>query len=93
MKTRTESLASVTITGSIKPRTTLFYNISLLFICDYLGFFFNLASIASLITFLRDDKEFQYTLEEKTEKYIEWVKEDKYIILSKLNKEKWNNAL
>jgi hypothetical protein len=45
----------------------------------------------SLNGFLKDYLRLNYSLEEIVEKYVEWVSEATYMILSKWNKEKWKN--
>lgn len=45
----------------------------------------------SLSAFLRDYAKFNYSDDEIVDRYIPWVKEDKYMILTRWNEEKWTN--
>jgi hypothetical protein len=45
----------------------------------------------SLKAFLRDYIQFNYTVPDIVDRYTEWVKDDKYMILSRWNREKWKN--
>jgi len=47
--------------------------------------------MSSLHAFLRDYIRFNYSVPEIEERYVEWVSEVKYMILTRWNKEKWKN--
>jgi hypothetical protein len=47
--------------------------------------------MSSLKAFLRDYIQFNYSVSEIVDRYVEWVSEDKYMILSRWNREKWKN--
>jgi hypothetical protein len=47
--------------------------------------------MSSLQAFLRDYVRLNYSVPEIVERYVSWVSEDKYMILSRWNKEGWKN--
>ena len=47
--------------------------------------------MSSLSAFLRDYAKFNYSDDEIVDHYESWVKEDKYMILVRWDKEKWAN--
>ena len=47
--------------------------------------------MASLRAFLRDYKQFNYTIPEIVKHYVEWVSEDKYMIMARWNDTTWKN--
>jgi hypothetical protein len=47
--------------------------------------------MSSLKAFLRDYIQFNYSVSEIVDRYVEWVSEDKYMILSRWNRKKWKN--
>ena len=47
--------------------------------------------MSSLHAFLRDYIKFNYSVPEIEERYVEWVSEVKYMILTRWNEEKWKN--
>lgn len=49
--------------------------------------------MASLSAFLKDYAKYNYSDDEIVDRYILWVKEDKYMILSRWNKDKWINEI
>ena len=49
--------------------------------------------MVSLSAFLKDYWKFNYSVHEIVERHGNWIKEDKYMILTRWNKEKWINEV
>ena len=47
--------------------------------------------MVSLSAFLRDYLQFNYSVPEIVEQYVEWVSDDTYMILSRYNEKEWKN--
>jgi len=49
--------------------------------------------MVSLKAFLKDYIQFNYSVSEIVERYVEWISEVKFMILTRWNKEKWKNEV
>ena len=49
--------------------------------------------MVSLKAFLKDYIQLNYSIPEIVERYVEWVSEDMYMLLSRWNEDEWKNEI